>query len=337
VNASFGPLRLGRLIVDFPVVLAALAGYSDAPYRQICFELGAPFATTEVILDRFLLKDSKLRRRLVRPDEAGRPVAGQIMGNDPDTMARAAVSLRELGYDVVDLNFACPVRKVLSRRRGGFLMTQPDRALEIVRAVRGAVPDRPLTLKLRKSFASADTACDAFWTIAGGAFDAGADGLCVHARSVEQKYSGPADWTFLADVKRAFPERTIIGSGDVATAKDALRMLAGTGADGVAIARGAIGNPWVFGQARDIAAGREPRPPSLTEQRDVIARHYELAAAHYGARKIAPMMRHFGIAYARLHPSPKEVRKAFVEVRSATDWKAVLEMYYVREFGPQKK
>ncbi len=337
MNASFGPLRLGRLIVDFPVVLAALAGYSDAPYRQICFELGAPFATTEVILDRFLLKDSKLRRRLVRPDEAGRPVAGQIMGDDPETMARAAVSLRELGYDVIDLNFACPVRKVLSRRRGGFLMTRPESALDIVRAVRGAVPDRPLTLKLRKSFASADATRDAFWAIARGAFDAGADGLCVHARSVEQKYSGPADWTFLADVKRAFPERTIIGSGDVATAKDALRMLAGTGADGVAIARGAIGNPWVFGQARDIAAGREPRPPSLTEQRDVIARHYELAAAHYGARKIAPMMRHFGIAYARLHPCPKEVRKAFVEVRSATDWKAVLETYYVREFGPQKK
>jgi tRNA-dihydrouridine synthase B len=337
VNASFGPLRLGGLVVNFPVILAALAGYSDAPYRQICFERGAPFATTEVILDRFLLKDSKLRRRLVRSDEAGRPVAGQIMGNDPGTMARAAVSLRELGYDVIDLNFACPVRKVLSRRRGGFLMTQPECVLEIVHAVRGAVPDRPLTLKLRKSFASADPTCAAFWTIARGAFDAGADGLCVHARSIEQKYSGPADWTFLADVKRAFPDRTIIGSGDVPTAKDALRMLAETGVDGVAVARGAIGNPWIFGQARDIAAGRGPRSPSLEDQRDVLARHYELAAAHYGAQKIAPMMRHFGIAYARLHPCPKEVRKAFVEVRSATDWNAVLEKFYVRESGPQKK
>jgi tRNA-dihydrouridine synthase B len=332
VPLTLKPFCLGSLKVDFPIVLAPLAGYSDAPYRRICFELGARFATTEVILDKFLLKDSKLRRRLVRTDKTGRPVAGQIMGNDPATMAQAAAALLELGYDVIDLNFACPVRKVLARRRGGFLMTQPGLALEIVSAVRAAVPDRPLTLKLRMSSAFADKDRSAFWTIVRGAFASGADGICVHARSVEQKYAGPAEWAFLAAVKRAFPDRTIIGSGDVHSAEDALRMIAETGVDGVAVARGAIGNPWIFGQARDLAAGREPLRPSLGEQRVVLARHYELAAAHYGETKIAPKMRHYGIAYARLHPNPKEVRKAFVKVKSAADWNAVLRKYYAAEF-----
>jgi tRNA-dihydrouridine synthase B len=234
------PLRIGPLTVEFPVVLAALAGYTDLPYRLICRACSAPYAATEAMLDRQVLLEGKLRKRLIRLDPADHPVAGQIMGDDAETMAGAAAALDVLGFDVVDLNFACPVRKVISRNRGGALMRDPDRALAIVRAVRAAVPGRPVTLKLRRAFRESDSAHDAFWAIARGACEAGVAGICVHGRSVEQKYKGRADWSFLSRVKREFPDWTVIGSGDVQTPHDALRMLAETGVDGVAAAPSAI-------------------------------------------------------------------------------------------------
>jgi nifR3 family TIM-barrel protein len=328
MNAPLPTLRLGSLGLDFPVVLAALAGYSDLPYRTICRGLGAPLATTEVMLDKFLLHEGKLRRHLLRSDEDDHPVGGQIMGSDPDLMAQAAVILRNLGFDVIDLNFACPVKKVVSRKRGGHMMADPEGTLEVIRAVRDAVPDRPLMIKLRKSFAADDAGCEAFWAIARGAFEAGADAICLHARAVEQMYRGEADWGFIRAVKAAFPNRTVIGSGDVRTPTDALRMFAETGVDGVAAARGAIGNPWFFRQARALAEGRLPEAPTLAEQRAVMERHYDLAVSNYGDRKAAFVMRHFGISYGRMHPHAKRIRMAFVAVRTAEEWRAVLDEHY---------
>ena len=247
------PLRIGSLEIDFPVVLAALAGYSDLPFRLLCRSLGAPFCTTEALLDRQVMIEKRVRRRMTRIDEADHPVAGQIMGSEPEVMAESAAKLAEMGFDAIDLNFACPVRKVVSKKRGGFLMSRPGETVAIVGAVVRAVPDRPVMVKLRRSFLETDTSGDEFREIARGAFEAGAAAVTVHARSVDQKYKGRADWEFLARAKREFPDRTIIGSGDVHTAADALRMLAETGVDGVSAARGAIGNPWFFQQARDLS------------------------------------------------------------------------------------
>ncbi|MDD8026977.1 MAG: tRNA-dihydrouridine synthase family protein [Acidobacteriota bacterium] len=334
MNAALSPLRLGPLTIDFPVVLAALAGYSDLPYRTICRELGAPFATTEVMLDKFLLQEGKLRRHLLRSDAGDHPVGGQIMGADPAIMARAAVILRDLGFDAIDLNFACPVKKVVSRKRGGHMMADPEGTLEVIRAVRDAVPDRPLMIKLRKSFALGDEACEAFWTISRGAWAAGADAICVHARAVGQMYKGQADWAFLRRVKEAFPDRTIIGSGDVRTPADALRMFGETGVDGIAAARGAIGNPWFFRQVGDLASGREMTAPTLAEQRAVMERHFALAVELYGEQKATFVMRHFGISYGRMHPHAKRIRMAFVAVRSAAEWRAVLDEHYAGETVP---
>jgi nifR3 family TIM-barrel protein len=257
-------------------------------------------------------------------------VAGQIMGSEPAVMARAASKLSRLGFDVIDLNFACPVRKVLSRKRGGYLMAHPDRALDIVRAVLEAVPDRPVTIKLRRAFRENEEGQPAFWEIARGAFEAGVAGLCIHARSVEQKYRGPADWGFLARVKREFPDRTIIGSGDVHSAADALRMIGETGVDGVMAARGAIGNPWIFRQARELAAGREPVKPGLEEQKDLIALHFRIASGIYGERRALKIMRNFGIYYARQHPHPAQVRAGVIAVNTEKDWREWLEIFYGR-------
>jgi tRNA-dihydrouridine synthase B len=328
VSSSLAPLKIGRIAIDFPVVLASLAGFSDLTYRLICRSCSAPYATTEAMLDRLLLADGKLRRRLIKMDAADHPLAGQIMGQDPAVMAQAAIVLRDMGFDVIDLNFACPVKKVVGKRRGGYLMDHPDLALDILRAVLDAVPDRPVTLKLRRAFRDRDAGAAAFWTIAHGAFEAGVAALCVHARTVEQKYKGPADWSFLARVKREFRDKTILGSGDVYTAGDALKMLEQTGVDGVIAARGAIGNPWIFRQARDLAAGRTPAAPTLEEQRDVISRHFELAVEAYGPRRAAKIMRNFGIHYARQHPHPGKARSAFIALKTEKDWRTVMSEHY---------
>jgi nifR3 family TIM-barrel protein len=321
-------LRVGGITLDLPVTLGALAGYSDLPYRLICRSLGAPYCVTEAMLDRQVLLEGKLRKRLIRLDPADHPVAGQILGTEPERMADAARSLVGMGFDVVDLNFACPVRKVVSHKRGGALMNDPDRALAIVRAVVKAVPGRPVTIKLRRSFRTTDQACDGFWTIARGAFDAGVAALSVHARSVEQKYTGRADWGFLAALKCEFPDRTILGSGDVMSPTDALRMITETGVDGVLAARGAIGNPWFFEQARDLAAGRTPRKPGLDEQREVIYRHFRLACEAYDPRRGLKILRHFSLQYAKMHPRRTELRNALVAVRTEEHWRAVIDAFY---------
>ncbi len=322
------PLRFGPIEVDFPVVLAALAGYSDLPFRLLCRSLGAPFCTTEALLDRQVMVEKRVRRRMTKLDEADHPVAGQIMGNEPEAMAEAAAKLSEMGYAVIDLNFACPVRNVVSKKRGGFLMSRPGEALEIVRAVVKAVPDRPVTVKLRRSFLETDRSGDEFREIARGAFEAGAAAVTVHARSVDQKYKGKADWEFLSRAKREFPNRTIIGSGDVHTAADALRMIEETGLDGVSAARGAIGNPWLFQQARDLAAGREPRKPDIAVQRKAILRHYELAQRFSDQKRAIHIIHNFGIRYARMHPQPTKVRAAFYTIRTEAQLMVLLDAWY---------
>jgi len=322
------PLRIGSLRIDFPVVLAALAGYSDLPFRLLCRSLGAPFCTTEALLDRQVMIEKRVRRRMTRIDEADHPVAGQIMGSEPEVMAESAAKLAEMGFDAIDLNFACPVRKVVSKKRGGFLMSRPAETVAIVGAVVRAVPDRPVMVKLRRSFLETDTGGDEFREIARGAFEAGAAAVTVHARSVDQKYKGRADWEFLARAKREFPDRTIIGSGDVHTAADALRMLAETRVDGVSAARGAIGNPWFFRQARDLAAGREPFKPDIAAQREVILRHYELARKFLDQKRAIHIIHNFGIRYAKMHPQPSKARAAFYVVRSEADLQKVLETWY---------
>ena len=333
MSAELKPFRIGDVQIEFPVVLGAMAGYSDLPYRLICRELGAPMCSTEMMLDRCLLVKSRKPPRPSRITDRDHPIAGQLIGNSPETMARAATVLCDRGFEVIDLNFACPVHKVLRRRRGGALMKDPELALEITRAVIAA-SDRPVTLKLRRSLRDTDTECSAFRRIAEGAFDAGAAAICIHARSVEAKYTGEADWEFIAAVKRRFADKTIIGSGDVLTPQAALDMLDRTSVDAVSVARGALGNPWFFGQVRDLFAGHKPHQPSLVEQHRVMADHFARAAEFYGPRRGPRIMRKFGIKYARMHPNPKKLRMEFVAVKSAKDWGSVLQRFYGGDWQP---
>jgi nifR3 family TIM-barrel protein len=331
------PLRLGNLTLGFPVVQAALSGYSDWPMRLLARRMGASYALCEVLLDQFLvaLKPHRQRNRhfLFLSDEE-RPVGGQLMGAEPEQFAAGARRLVEAGFDVIDINFGCPVKKVLGRCRGGFHLGQPDVALLIVQRTREAVPPEiPVTVKMRRGLDDSSRSRDFFYTILEGAFAAGVSAVTVHGRTVMQRYQGPSDWSFLAEVKRHVgPDRTILGSGDLFTPQACLAMLTQTGVDGVSVARGAIGNPWIFAQVRALAEGRPlPPPPTLGEQREVLQEHYALAESLYGPQRTPLHMRKFGIKYAALHPHYEAVRTAFTQIRSRDDWQAVLRQWYAED------
>lgn len=331
-GAHLKPLTIGGVRLASPVVQAALSGYSDLPMRVLARRFGASYALCEVLLDTFVAVMGTNRKNLARVavSDEEHPVGGQLMGANPTDFPPAAQRLVAAGFDVIDINFGCPVKKVLGRCRGGYLLSVPETAIEIVTRVRDAVPaEVPVTLKMRRGIDASAESTDKFWAIFEGAFARGVAAITVHGRSVQQRYMGPSDWGFLAEVKRMAGARTVIGSGDLFSAEACLAMLEQTGVDGVSVARGAIGNPWIFRQTLALLAGEPlPPPPSLHEQRDVLREHFQLAEELHGEQLAGRTMRKFAIKYARLHPEYLSVRDAFVSVKVNADWQHVLDRFY---------
>ena len=324
-------LDIGGVHIGFPVVQAALSGHSDWPMRVIARRLGASYTICQVLLDQFVVDLTRGRKaqRFMRVSDEEHPCGAQLMGSSAEQLAAAALTLVEAGFDVVDLNFACPVKKVLGRCRGGFLLTQPETALEIVARVRDVLPPEvPLTIKMRRGMDDSPKSRHDFFTILDGAFALGTAAVCVHGRTVRQRYEGRSRREFIREVKRHVGNRTVLGSGDLFTAKDCLDMIEQTGVDGVTVARGAIGNPWIFQQARDLAAGRQPQLPDLREQRRVIEEHFRLSAQLYGPARCCRQMRKFGIKYSQLHPKFEQVRFAFVAISDCRQLEELLDKWY---------
>jgi nifR3 family TIM-barrel protein len=298
---------------------------------------GASYALCEVLLDQFVLqlKGRERTKHHLKVTDEDHPAGGQLMGSSPEEFGPAAVKLAEAGFDVIDINFGCPVKKVLGRCRGGYHLSQPAVALEIVRRVRDALPPRvPVTLKMRRGIDDSPESRDRFYEILDGAFAAGVAGITVHGRTVEQKYIGPSRWSFLREVKEHVGDRTILGSGDLFSAQACVDMIRETGVDGVTIARGAIGNPWIFRQAEALWNGEPlPEPPTIHEQRDVLEEHFALALETYGPERCTTPMRKFGVKYAKLHPRLDSVRAAFCIVKTPADWASVLRTHYAED-GP---
>ena len=325
------PLQIGPVAIGFPVVQAALSGYSDGPMRIVARRLGAPYTLAEVMIDRFLLnlKDRQRTRHHLQLADEEHPVGGQLMGSDPSHFGPAAQKLVEAGFDVIDINFGCPVKTAVGGCRGGFHLGQPDVALEIVSRVREAVPNRiPVTLKMRRGIDESLESRECFFRILDGAFTRGVAAITVHGRTVAQKYVGPSNWDFLREVKQHAGPQTILGSGDLFTAQACLDMLAYTGVDWVSVARGAIGNPWIFQQVQVLAAGSPFPWPPISEQRRVLQMHCDLCLASGDPASVVSTMRMFGIKFARMHPQHTEVRNAFAVARSLDEWGSVLQRWY---------
>lgn len=325
------PLRLGPLTLASPCVQAGLAGYSDQPMRMVARRRGCPFAITEALSDEHVVGASHRVREVFRVADGDHPLAGQLMGCDPATMGKAAGVLADAGHDVIDVNIACPVRRQ-ARPRGGHLLADVPRAIAVLRSVRDAVPAHvPTTVKLRRGTDMSDEAAERFHLILDAAFDAGYAAACVHGRTVQQGYVGPSDWEFLSSLRRRHPHRTLLGSGDVFTAASAVRMLVSIGLDGVWIARGAIGDPWIFERVRRLLAQDTKAleaAPDLETQRLAMEEHLDLGVAMYGPRRAAIRMRAVAMRYSRWHPQAVPVRAAFLEARTVEDFRATLRDCY---------
>lgn len=328
-------ISIGTLQIAHPFIQAALSGYSDLAMRRVARRHGADYCVNEVVLDKSVLHDGPWQRRLLTVEPDDHPVGGQLMGGNPVTFGPAANRMVEAGYDVIDINFGCPAPSAENRCRGGFLLSDPATATEIIRRVVDAVGGRrPVTLKMRRGLDHSDSSERDFFAIFDMAFDTGVDAVTVHGRSVEQRYRGHSDWDFLARLKKYAGERTILGSGDLFTAEDCVRMMSHSGVDGVTIARGALGNPWIFDRCKALAAmnettdGSPMEGPTIEQQLTALRMHLDELAKIHGPEKGAKLMQKFGMCYAARHPKRKRVRQALGTVRTREQFFEVLREWY---------
>ena len=315
-------LKIGGINLEIPYFQASLAGYSDYAMRAVARDCGAPLVFAGAMLAKSVIHPKVFNSPSFKPGDDEHPIGAQLLGEDPEMMARAAKVVWKAGYDLIDLNFACPAPKVVRRGRGGFLLNDPDKVMEIYNAVKEAV-ECPVTMKLRTGFRKASY--DNFWDISSSAAAGGVDALIVHPRAVSQRFTGEANWRFLSEVKKRFPRTIIIGSGDLFSADSIKSNVTNSGVDGASIARGAIGNPWIFSQLRD---GSDFTAPTLEQQGQVILKHFRLLRPLYGDKKAVIRFRKFAIGYCKLHPMRKEVQRAFLSVKTAEELPAVVKQWY---------
>ena len=274
-------MNIGTVTIDSRLALAPMAGVTDVAFRQICAELGAGYTITELISSKALCYHDKKTLSLLQQFPGEHPAAVQIFGSDPVCMAEAAqIALEHSGADVVDLNMGCPMGKIVNNGDGAALMKDPEKAGRIMEAVVKAV-SVPVTAKFRRGWDMGSCNCVEF---AQTLEQAGISAVAVHGRTRAQVYSGKADWNCIRAVKEAV-HVPVIANGDIWEPQDAARILRYTGADGVMIARGVFGNPWIFQQAQAALRG-EPIPPlpPLAQRCDTAVRQFELAAQNKGEK-----------------------------------------------------
>ena len=268
-------LTINKIKLNSPFVLAPLAGITDGPFRRICFEMGASLAYSEMVSAKGLYYRSKNTKELLKILPGEGPVGFQIFGHEPEIMGWAARELENCPNVLLDINMGCPVPKVVKNGEGSALMKDPKLAYEVVKAVVDN-SKKPVTVKIRAGFNDENrNAAEMAKVIE----EAGASAVTVHGRTREQYYSGNADWNIIADVKSAV-KIPVIGNGDCFSLDDAKRMMTETGCDGVMIARGALGNPWIF-------SGQNP---TIEEKKKMMIRHFsdlcELKGEHVAIREI---------------------------------------------------
>ncbi len=319
------PLRLGPVSVDPPVVLAPMAGITNAAYRQLCREQGAGLYVCEMITSRGIVERIPRTFGMLRFDPGETVRSVQLYGVDPDVMAKATTILcAEFGVGHVDLNFGCPVPKVTRRGGGGALPWKRDRLAAILTAtVKAAEPyGVPVTMKTRIGI---DGDHETFLDAGRIAADAGCAAIALHARTVKQSYGGQADWDRIAELV-ASVDIPVLGNGDIWEAPDALAMMERTGCAGVVIGRGCLGRPWLFRDLAAAFAGEPPPPlPSLGEVAAMVYRHAELLAGLDGETHGMRDLRKHMAWYFKGFPVGAELRRGLAMVSTLAELRGLLD------------
>ena len=299
-------MKIGNIELDTPVALAPMAGISDLPYRVICRKFGCGLTVSEMVSAKGLLYKNEKTFAMLQIDEAERPTAIQLFGSVPEELAEAARIVEAQGADIIDFNMGCPVPKVVNNGEGSALMKVPELAGKILEAMVKAVRV-PVTVKFRAGW---DEEHRNAVEIAKIAEASGVAAVAVHGRTRNQFYMGKADWEIIRRVKEAV-RIPVFGNGDVFTAGDGLRMFKETNCDGLMLARGVYGNPWLFTQLRAALAGKDIPAVTAGEKLQQIILHATALVDFKGEKIAIREMRSHASAYIKGLPRASEYREKF--------------------------
>ncbi|HEX2675020.1 MAG TPA: tRNA dihydrouridine synthase DusB [Polyangiales bacterium] len=313
--SEFRPLALGKFSIWPPVVLAPMAGVTNPPFRSLCREFGASLYVSEMITARPLVERNQKTDKLATfaKDETIRSL--QLYGVDPYYVGEAAKRLVGEGrVDHIDLNFGCPVRKVTRRGGGAAIPLKPKLLAGIVRAAVSGAGQIPVTIKFRVGI---DDQYRTFLDSGRIGQEEGCAYVALHARTAAQLYDGQARWDTIAELKQAVTRIPVLGNGDIWEAEDALRMMRGTGCDGVVIGRGCLGRPWLFRDLADVFDGREPQdPPRMGEIAKIMLRHAQLLTDWIGETLAMRQFRKHASWYTKGFRGSARARQAFMHVET---------------------
>lgn len=314
-------LKIGNVTLENNVILAPMAGVTDLPYRVLCREQGCGLVCTEMVSAKAILYKNKNTKELLKVDSRERPVSLQLFGSDPKILSEIAAGLEDGPYDIFDINMGCPVPKIVKNGEGSALMKNPALVEQILSSMVKALK-KPVTVKIRKGFD--DTSVNAA-EIAKIAESCGVAAVAVHGRTREQYYSGEADWDIIRQVKEAV-KIPVIGNGDVFSPQAAKRMVEETGCDGIMVARGAKGNPWIFREITEyLETGITPDRPTVEEVKEMILRHGRMMIEFKGEMAGMREMRKHVAWYTAGYPNSSSLRNAINTVETLDELVELIE------------